>query len=1092
MGDVMKNKKGFTLIEILAAIIILGVVLLIGVSAISDYIESSRKSSLVATANSYIEEVRGLRATDSLVQSPKNAEALLIPLSEIEIDGNNDLKTPYGNIILEKSYVIVENENEDFNYYISILDDTNHAIVFEDSNLLNNNSITTSKTEIEKMKQITAIKQNLEYIELNDKLYYVSSKNIENSSTVLLDCDALASFTVEINEDWENDNKTITVNMVKEVEGYQYYISERSSKPLKSDSNWQDDNKFVKDRGTYYVFIKNETGEISSGKKVVVDKIDRGIPTCALKATGEMSTEEYFGTDVIISFASYQDVNTDDLQVSGIKDYGIGSSTGNRFIVQTEDSVDGITYTGYIEDRAGNIGTCSITVKRKAEFVLTYNNNGGSGCTTKAVIYNNAIGDLCIPTRSGYSFMGWFSNESLTNSINSSTIFKNEYTDVYAKWKANNYKVTFNANGGSVGTSNITVTYDSAYGTLPNPTRSGYTFKGWYTDVAEGTLISNTTIVSTAKDHTLYARWTPNIYALTYNNNGGTGCTNKQVTYNSDYGTLCTPTRTGYYFLGWYTAASGGTQISSSTVFKNAFNTTIYAHWEYVSVPIVTYNSGSNTCSWKNNYNITLTSTPETGIAYYEIDVNGDGIVDSTTGANFIPLNGYSSCTIRFRAVSNVGNRSGWTENQHIHMDTENPKHTNWWWGEVNRYVARLYIQVSDNVGINRVQCPTSTATGGYTNWYWFNAVWDASANAYRCDITPSTFNHYNQSYITHLYIYDHAGNGGYYNQTSVSIPSNIYTISFNGYGNTGGSTASITCDPTVGCTLPANGFTKTNYAFAGWSKTPGGSIVYANGQTVYETSNLTLYAVWVQSVVNFGYTGGIQTYTIPYTGTYRLEVWGAQGGNNGGYGGYSIGNSYLQAGKTLYIGVGGAGQITLGGFNGGGNGASGETNLNTSGGGGGGATHIALYTNRGILSNYNSYRGEIAIVAGGGGGSGGNYEGGTMTVPGGSGGGTAGTSSIKTGKCTVSVASGGTQTTGYSFGNGQSARKGTASNCGAEGNGGGGGGYFGGYAITWSGVNSDSGGGGGSGYIGGVSSGSMQTGVRAGHGYARITFIGQ
>lgn len=92
MGDVMKNKKGFTLIEILAAIIILGVVLLIGVSAISDYIESSRKSSLIATANSYIEEVRGLRATDSLVQSPKNAEALLIPLSEIEIDGNNDLK----------------------------------------------------------------------------------------------------------------------------------------------------------------------------------------------------------------------------------------------------------------------------------------------------------------------------------------------------------------------------------------------------------------------------------------------------------------------------------------------------------------------------------------------------------------------------------------------------------------------------------------------------------------------------------------------------------------------------------------------------------------------------------------------------------------------------------------------------------------------------------------------------------------------------------------------------------------------------------------------------------------------------------------
>ena len=615
---------------------------------------------------------------------------------------------------------------------------------------------------------------------------------------------------------------------------------------------------------------------------------------------------------------------------------------------------------------------------------------------------------------------------------------------------------------------------------MPNPTRSGYTFKGWYTDVAEGTLISNTTIVSTAKDHTLYARWTPNIYTLTYNNNGGTGCTNKQVTYNSDYGTLCTPTRTGYYFLGWYTAASGGTQISSSTVFKNAFNTTIYAHWEYVSVPIVTYNSGSNTCSWKNNYNITLTSTPETGIAYYEIDVNGDGIVDSTTGANFIPWNGYSSCTIRFRAVSNVGNRSGWTENQHIHMDTENPKHTNWWWGEVNRYVARLYIQVSDNVGINRVQCPTSTATGGYANWYWFNAVWDASANAYRCDITPSTFNHYNQSYITHLYIYDHAGNGGYYNQTSVSIPSNIYTISFNGYGNTGGSTASITCDPAVGCTLPANGFTKTNYVFKGWSKTPGGSIVYANGQTVYETSNLTLYAVWVQSVVNFGYTGGIQTYTIPYTGTYQLEVWGAQGENvvgtcQGGYGGYSVGYIWATSGQIVYIAVG-----SQTGYNGGGKGTS---NWDTQFGSGGGATHIGI--KNALLANYGNVSG-LYIVAGGGGGAG--VYSNICNIGGVGGGATGGIGQYNGGTCTGGIAGGGTQSAGGS----NDATFGTSGGFGYGGyfddyGSGGGSGYYGGGASRCFG----SSGSGGSGYIGGVSSGSMQTGVRAGHGYARITFIG-
>ena len=800
MGDVMKNKKGFTLIEILAAIIILGVVLLIGVSAISDYIESSRKSSLIATANSYIEEVRGLRATDSLVQSPKNAEALLIPLSEIEIDGNNDLKTPYGNIILDKSYVIVENENEDFNYYISILDDTNHAIVFEDSNLLNNNSITTSRTEIEKMKQITAIKQNLEYIELNDKLYYVSSKNIENSSTVLLDCDALASFTVEINEDWENDNKTITVNMVKEVEGYQYYISERSLKPLKSDSNWQDDNKFVKDRGTYYVFIKNETGEISSGKKVIVDKIDRGIPTCTLKATGEMSTEEYFGTDVIISFASYQDVNTDDLQVSGIKDYGIGSSTGNRFVVQTEDSVDGVTYTGYIEDRAGNIGTCSITVKRKAEFVLTYNNNGGSGCTTKAVIYNNAIGDLCIPTRSGYSFMGWYSNESLTNSINSSTIFKNEYTDVYAKWKANSYKVTFNANGGSVGTSNITVTYDSAYGTLPNPTRSGYTFKGWYTDVAEGTLITNTTIVSTAKDHTLYARWTPNIYTLTYNNNGGTGCTNKQVTYNSDYGTLCTPTRTGYYFLGWYTAASGGTKVTQTSTVTTAQDHTIYAQWKANTYTLTYNNNGgigctSKTVTYNSSYGTlcTPTRTGYTFLGWYTAVSGGTQITQATT----------------MTSTQNHTVYAQWKAN------TYTLAYNN------NRGTGCTSKTVTYNSSYGTLCTPIRT---GYTFLGWYTSATGGT------QISQSTIMNKTQNHTIYA-----------------QWKANNYTLTYNNNGGSGCTNKTVTYNSNYGtlCTP-----TRTGYNFAGWYTSATGGTQITQSTIMNKTQNHTIYAQWKESTV--------------------------------------------------------------------------------------------------------------------------------------------------------------------------------------------------------------------------------------------------
>ncbi len=193
------------------------------------------------------------------------------------------------------------------------------------------------------------------------------------------------------------------------------------------------------------------------------------------------------------------------------------------------------------------------------------------------------------------------------------------------------------------------------------------------------------------------------------------------------------------------------------------------------TVPIITYNSGSNECKWKNNINITLTSTDtQSGIAYFQVDWDGDGISNGNVDANFIPWNGYSSCNNRFRAVDNVGNASEWTSTVHLHMDTEAPVHTNWWWGEVNANVARLYIQATDNVGIARVTAPTSTQSGGYNNWVWFDAVWDAGANAYRADITPSTFGHYGQTYLTHLYIWDSAGNGGYCNATNVNIPTKI------------------------------------------------------------------------------------------------------------------------------------------------------------------------------------------------------------------------------------------------------------------------------------------------------------------------------
>ena len=142
-------------------------------------------------------------------------------------------------------------------------------------------------------------------------------------------------------------------------------------------------------------------------------------------------------------------------------------------------------------------------------------------------------------------------------------------------------KVTFDANGGSVSDASKTVYYGQLYGTLPAPTRANYTFAGWFTAKDGGTKITADTVVTELVNQTLYAHWTPNKFTLTYNANGGTVSSgSKTLTFGDSYGTLPTPTRSNYNFKGWFTAASGGTQVSASTTPSNATNV------QYVVIPM--------------------------------------------------------------------------------------------------------------------------------------------------------------------------------------------------------------------------------------------------------------------------------------------------------------------------------------------------------------------------------------------------------------------------------------------------------------------------------------------------------------------------
>ncbi len=239
------------------------------------------------------------------------------------------------------------------------------------------------------------------------------------------------------------------------------------------------------------------------------------------------------------------------------------------------------------------------------------NFNLGNGSWSGSSPTNNTQYDtvLNIPNPrppTGYTFSGWTasgtnfnsttarrgtSSSSCNTTWNGTTKTKNTYfknlsstnsgkVTMTANYTANSYTVRFNPNGGSVSPTTKSVTYDSTYGTLPTPTRTGYTFTGW---TLNGATITSTTQVKTASNHTLIAQWKADSYTLTFDPNGQGGTvspTTKTVTYDSTYGDLPIPTRAGYIFIGWYTDKSAGSQVLSNTTVKTAKNHSIYAHWQ--------------------------------------------------------------------------------------------------------------------------------------------------------------------------------------------------------------------------------------------------------------------------------------------------------------------------------------------------------------------------------------------------------------------------------------------------------------------------------------------------------------------------------
>ena len=234
---------------------------------------------------------------------------------------------------------------------------------------------------------------------------------------------------------------------------------------------------------------------------------------------------------------------------------------------------------------------------------------------TTTVLFANNI-TLPVPTRTGYTFLGWYYGDKKVES-GKWTIDAN--VTLVPKWQANTYTVTLDANGGTVSTNSLVATYEQTL-TLPTPTRTGYTFEGWYS----GTTLYTTGVWDELAGVTLTAKWKANTYnvtlddadaqytvTLTFDHNYS-GSTSTIVTLN-DGQTLdrpSNPTRDGYVFTGWYEDSSCTERYEfAGTITEDM---TLYAGWVEMSMDYVyseTQIQPSDYTSSSNPYHVYTSDT---------------------------------------------------------------------------------------------------------------------------------------------------------------------------------------------------------------------------------------------------------------------------------------------------------------------------------------------------------------------------------------------------------------------------------------------------------------------------------------------------
>jgi uncharacterized repeat protein (TIGR02543 family) len=501
------------------------------------------------------------------------------------------------------------------------------------------------------------------------------------------------------------------------------------------------------------------------------------------------------------------------------------------------------------------------------QYTITFNSNEGTDVSSIAQDYNTEVTEPSDPIRTGYTFSGWFSDVALENAYTFSTISAINIT-LYAKWTINQYTITFDSNQGT-DVASITQDYNTEVTAPSDPIRTGYTFSGWFSDVALENAYTFSTI--SANNITLYAKWTINQYTITFDTDGGTTINAITQDYDTEVTAPSESLRTGYTFSGWFSDAALENAYTFSTI--SAINITLYAKWT-INQYTITFdsNQGTDVASITQDYNTEVTAPNDpTRIGY-------------TFSGWFSDVRLENAYTFTTLPAENITLYAKWTINQYtITFDTDG--------GTTINAITQDYD--------TEVTGPSNPTKEGYTFNGWsleipsripsedmtITALWTINQYTITFDTDGGTeVSPITQDYQTEVSIPTNPTKTGYsFTGWNEDIPSsmpgddltliaqwsiNTYTITFN--SNEGSDLTSITQDYNTNVTAPSEP-TRTGYSFSGWFSDTALENAYTF--STISANNITLYAKWTinQHTITFDTDGGTTINSI--TQDYNSEV---------------------------------------------------------------------------------------------------------------------------------------------------------------------------------------------------------------------------